>query len=163
MSPARIALGLLSAVALMAGCYRADPSLTAAGNGKPEVTATAPESADPGSTVTAEIVVTNPGPGDMKSVVVSFSRIGSPELPEPIVDTGSGGQSPGVVDVTPPPVVVSPDGVVYRFAGLPEGESMEISFELMLPEGSGDVGNAILVYDGDEPERAEGVRLSIAL
>jgi hypothetical protein len=99
----------------------------------------------------------------MESVVVAFSRIGDPELPEPIVDAGAGGQAEAVADVSPDPVAVSPDGVIYRFEGLPEGDSTQIVFELVLPKGSGEVGNAVLVSDGAVPQRAEGFRLSITL
>jgi hypothetical protein len=141
---------------MLSGCYQATPTT------KPEVDARFPSSADAGDTVTVILTVTNPGPR-MESIVVSFSRIGDPELPAPIVDAGNGGRSEGVADVQPAPVAVSPDGVIYRFAGLAEGASTEISFDLVMPEESGEVGNAVLISDGAAPERATGLRISIAL
>jgi hypothetical protein len=65
--------------------------------------------------------------------------------------------------VTPQPVAISEDAVIYRFGGLTEGASMEITFELVMPPVTGDVGNAVTVYDGAEPERARGARLKISL
>lgn len=155
----------LALVALLAGACvgEPDPNLTESGKGKPEVTALMPNEAEPGSTVTAAVRIANPGPGDMESVVVAFSRIGDSELPEPIVDVGTGGQTDGVKSVNPEPVAVSPDGVSYRFGPLPEGQALEIRFELVLPDVKGEVGNAILVYDGAEPERAKGTRVSTFL
>ena len=155
---ARLALCLLcAAVALAAtSCYEPPPVT------KPNVTASFPSTAEPGATVTVTLTVSNPGP-QMESVVVAFSRIGDPELPDPIVDAGTGGQAEAVAGVTPDPEAVSPDGVIYRFEGLAEGDSMEIAFELVLPKASGEVGNAILVSDGSVPQRAKGVRLSIQL
>ncbi|HYI44372.1 MAG TPA: hypothetical protein VE174_02770 [Actinomycetota bacterium] len=155
---ARLALCLLCAAVALAGtsCYE-PPPIT-----KPDVTASFPSTAEPGSTVTVTLTVSNPGP-EMESVVVAFSRIGDPELPDPIVDVGTGGRAEAVAGVTPDPVAVSPDGVIYRFEGLAEGDSMEIAFELVLPKASGDVGNAVLVSDGSVPQRAKGIRLSIAL
>jgi hypothetical protein len=157
---ARLALCLLCAAAVLAGasCYEPPPVT------KPEVTASFPSTAEPGSTVTVTLTVSNPGP-EMESVVVAFSRIGDPELPDPIVDTGTGGRAEAVASVAPDPVAVSPDGVIYRFEGLAEGESMDITFELILPssKASGEVGNAVLVSDGSVPQRAKGIRLSIAL
>ncbi|HWL64654.1 MAG TPA: hypothetical protein VNP73_01665 [Actinomycetota bacterium] len=158
-----VALALLALVA--AACVgEPDPNLTESGKGKPQVTALMPNEAEPGSTVTAAVRIANPGPGDMESVVVAFSRIGNAGLPAPIVDVGTGGRTDGVKSVRPEPVAVSQDAVVYRFGGLPEGEALEIRFELVLPENEeGEVGNAILVYDGAEPDRAKGTRLSTFL
>ena len=156
---------LVAAVALVStGCYQgADPDITDTGKGRPDVTATAPETAEPGATVEAVLTVSNPGPGDMTSIVVAFSRIGDPSLPTPIVEVGRGGSSEGIAGVTPEPDVISEDGVRFRFGGLAEGESLDITFELVMPKLTGDVGNAITVYDGNEPERARGVRLAISL
>ena len=155
---------LLVVLLVFGGCYRGpDPDLTETGKGRPDVTATAPPDAEPGDTVEAVIEVTNPGPGDMTSVVVAFSRIGDPRLPTPIVEVGRGGRSEGIAGVRPEPDVISPDGVIYRFGGLAEGESMEITFELVMPNLRGDVGNAVTVYDGSEPGRARGTRIAISL
>ena len=122
-----------------------------------------PDQASPGDTVEAVVTVSNPGPADMDEVVLAFSRIGDPSLPVPIVEVGTGGQSEGVAGVTPEPIAISPDGVIYRFDGLAEGESMDITFELVMPRAEGEVGNAVTVYDGAEPERARGTRLSTTL
>ena len=159
------ALSVLVVVAVvLGGCYRGpDPDLTQTGKGRPQVTATAPDSADRGDTADVVIKVSNPGPGDMESIVVAFSRIGDPDLPTPIVDVGSGGKSEGVAGVDPEPVVISQDGVIYRFAGLPEGDSTSITFELVMPGVTGEVGNAVTVYDGSEPERAAGTRISLSV
>ena len=155
---------LLAALLVTPGCYRgADADLTETGKGRPDVVATAPAESSPGETVEAVIEVSNPGPGDMASVVVAFSRIGDPELPTPIVEVGSGGSSEGVADVSPKPDVISPDGVIYRFGGLAEGESMQITFELVMPDVRGKVGNAVTVYDGSEPSRARGTRIEVSL
>ncbi len=153
-------------VALLAGlgaCYRPNPNVTETGKGKPQMTIEFPAESTSGSRETAAISVTNPGPGDMPSVVVAFSRIGDPSLPEPIVDSAIGGTNPAIVSIDPDPDVIAPDAVTYRFAGLPEGESMTISFTFQLPKGRGEVGNAVQVYDGAEPERATGGRLSTTL
>ena len=149
---------------LLTGCYRGpDPDVTDAGKGRPRVTATAPETAEPGATVDVVVTVSNPGPGDMPSIVVAFSRVGDPQLPAPIVDVGRGGTTEGIASVEPEADVISPDGVRYRFGALPEGEELAITFELRMPRIRGAVGNAITVYDGNEPERARGTRLLITL
>jgi hypothetical protein len=96
-------------------------------------------------------------------VVVAFSRLGDPKLPTPIVEVGRGGRSEGIAGVQPKPDVISPDGVIYRFGSLGEGESMQITFELVMPNVRGEVGNAVTVYDGDEPGRARGARISVSL
>ena len=165
MKQAAFAAALLCGSSILSGaCYGTpDSSLTSSGKGKPEVAASIPATAEQGATVVAEVNVSNPGPGDMESVVLAFSRIGDPDLPDPIVDAGQGGQSEAVASVSPEPVAVSQDGVIYRFAGLAEGDSMQIRFELVLPRSNGEVGNAVLVYDGADPERAKGTRLATTL
>lgn len=157
-----LAVLLLAALALGA-CYRPDPNVTESGKGRPQLTIDFPERVDPGATEVATLNVRNPGPGDMPSVVVAFSRVGDPQLPEPIVDVGSGGRNEAIVDVSPKPVAISQDAVIYRFEGLPESETMTIRFTLQLPEKRGEFGNAVQVYDGHEPERATGARLSVAV
>jgi hypothetical protein len=155
---------LVAVVVSSGACYRGpDPDLTQTGKGRPTVVADFPEQAEAGDTVDAVIKVTNPGPGDMVSIVVAFSRLGDPSLPTPIVEVGTGGSSEGVAGVDPEPKVISPDGVIYRFDGLPEGESTSITFELVMPAIRGEVGNAVTVYDGSEPERARGARILISL
>ena len=160
------AVAALAAIVLIStsGCYWGpDPNLTKTGKGKPTITVEFPATLEAGATETATFVVTNPGPGDMQSVLLAFSRVGDPSLPEPIIEAGSGGQTEAVTSVSPEPVAVHPDGVTYRFGALPEGESMTIRFELLLPNETGEVGNAVQVYDGHEPARAGGVRLATTL
>jgi hypothetical protein len=92
--------------------------------------------------------------------------LGDPKLPQPIVDVAPRGRSP-VLEIEPRPTAVSRDGVVYAFgpqqgeAGpvLPVGESLEITFRLSMPVTPGPAGNSVQAYDGDEVERARGVRL----
>ena len=146
--------------ALMFGaCLGPDPNVTEGGRGKPELTLSFPETAAPGSIQTAELTVTNPGPGDMGSLVVAFSRLGDPKLPVPVVDVTTRDGEGAVDDVEPQPAAVSPDGIVYTFGGLPEGDSTTITFRLRMPVDQGLAGNAILVYEGQDPDRARGVRL----
>jgi hypothetical protein len=161
----RAAASLATVLIATAGAcyYGPDPNLTKTGKGKPTITVDFPGVSEPGSMETATFVVTNPGPGDMESVFIAFGRVGDPSLPEPIVESGTGGQTKAVTSVSPEPVAVAPDGVRYRFGPLAEGDSMTIRFELVLPDGTGDVGNAVQVYDGAEPARAGGVRLSTTL
>ena len=151
---------LAAATLLLVSCYGPDPNLTDKGLGKPEVTLSFPEATTSGSTETASLTISNPGPGDMDSLVVAFSRLGDPKLPPPLVDVTSRNDENGVVEnVTPEPRGVSPDGIIYTFAGLDEGEQVVIEFELHIPVLTGPAGNAILVYEGSDPERAKGVRL----
>jgi hypothetical protein len=152
---AAVALGALMLVA----CYGPDPNLTDEGLSKPELALEFPEETTAGSTKTAELRILNPGPGDMDSLVVAFSRLGDPELPLPIVDVAPGKEEGAVRDVEPAPTAVSPDGVIYTFDGLDEGRELVIRFTLRIPVVTGPAGNAILVYEGSDPDRAKGVRL----
>lgn len=154
----RVSAGV-AVLLLLGGCFVPDPGLTDSGKGRPRLTLDFPENAAPGSVATAEIVVSNPGPEDMGSVVVAFSRLGDPELPPPLVEVASRDGSNAVRAVEPEPVAVSSDQIVYRFAGLDEGAEMTITFEIEVPTQPGSAGNAVLVYDGGDPERARGVRL----
>ncbi len=105
----------------------------------------------------------DPGPGDMSSVVVAFSRTGpSPgatALPPPIVDVGFGQTNPAIAAIRPTPAAISPDAVVYRFGPLKTGHSMTIRFTVKVPRTPGVLANAVVVYDGQHPDRARGVRL----
>lgn len=150
-----VAAGLL----LLVACVGETQSLTDEGRGFPDPEVTFPATATAGSVQTAELTVTNPGPGDMGSLVVAFSRLGDPELPVPIVDVSGRDEDGAVRDVSPKPNAVSPDGVIYTFEGIDVGESVTIEFELTIPSADGPAGNAILVYDGGEPDRARGVRI----
>ena len=151
-------LTLVAALSFTA-CYGDTQSLTDDGKGFPELTIDFPVSTTPGATESATLVIENPGPGDMKSLVVAFSRLGDPELPPPIVDVIARGQKGAVEDVSPEPTAVSPDGIVYTFDGIDEGGSMTLTFTLVMPQETGPAGNAILVYPGEDPDRSRGVRL----
>ena len=150
---------LASVFMVLGACYGPDPSLTDDGKSKPELSIEFPAATTPGSVETAELTITNPGPGEMDSIVVAFSRLGDPELPAPVVDVAPPNGDGAVKDVSPEPNGVSPEGIIFTFEGLDEGASMTISFDLVIPAETGLAGNAILVYDGRDPERARGVRL----
>lgn len=154
-----IALSAALAALVLSGCTGPDPNLTERGTGKPQVTAEFPDRAEVGDVVTAAIRVTNPGPEDMTSVVVSFARVGDPSLPYPIVEPLPGRARSGIRAIRPEPTGESPPDATYTFPTLPEGESVTIEFDLVIPDQTGTVGNSVQVYDGAEPERARGVRI----
>jgi len=145
----------------MAACFSGNADVTESGKGFPRLTIEAPSSASAGEVVTVELSVTNPGPEDMKEVVVVFARLGDPELPYPIVEGPPGTRAKGVVGVEPAPTTRSEDGITYRFPGLPEGETTTIRFDLLIPKEDGPVGNSIQVYDSADAERARGVGLKL--
>ncbi|MEA2485890.1 MAG: hypothetical protein QOD46_1001 [Actinomycetota bacterium] len=155
-------LAVLSAAVLLAACTGTSGQ-TASGLGLPQVSVRFPANSAPGATHVAKLQVTNPGPGDMSSVVVAFSRTGpSPgatALPPPIVDVGFNSSNAAISAIHPRPVAVSSDGVVYRFGGLAVGKSITISFTLKVPRTPGVLANAMVVYDGGHTDRARGVRL----
>jgi len=154
---------LLAVLAVAASCYGSDANLTESGKGLPELSVEFPERSAPGTTQRALLTVTNPGPGRMSSVVVSFARVGprrgGSELPVPIVDGAAKGVNPAVVDITPKPNEISTAAVEFFFDGLAEGETAEIVFELEVPTTRGEAANSVTVYDGSEPKRARGARL----
>lgn len=141
----------------LAACY---PNLPASDEerGRPALSLDFPSSTAPGSVETADLTVTNPGPEPMSSIVVAFSRLGDPSLPAPIVDVAPPKGEGAVKNVTPEPTGSS-EGIIFTFDGLKDGESTTISFDLVMPVEDGPAGNAILVYDGQDTERARGVRL----
>jgi hypothetical protein len=155
-------LAVLSAVLLLGACSGTSGE-TASGLGLPQVSVEFPANSAPGSTHVAKLHVTDPGPGDMSSVVVAFSRTGpSPgatALPPPIVEVGFNGSNAAISAIRPRPVAVSADGVVYRFGSLGVGKSTTISFTLKVPRTPGVLANAMVVYDGGHTDRARGVRL----
>ena len=163
-SAARLATGcVLVAVSLLAtpACFSSSAELSESGKGLPEVTVEFPAETRPGSSHPAALEVTNPGPGDISSVVVTFARVGAPAaegLPNPIVDPGRGPDSGTVAAVDPPPSASSRD-VMYRFGPLAEGDSATITFELEVPRTPGPAANSVTVYDAADPGRARGVRL----
>lgn len=144
---------------LFVACFGDSQSVTEQGKGFPELTLDFPASTTAGSTETAALTIMNPGPEDMDSLVVAFSRLGDPELPQPIVDVVGRNDEGSVRDVDPRPNAVSPDGIIYTFDGIAEGESTTVTFTLVVPNQTGPAGNAILVYEGQDPNRARGVRL----
>ena len=148
-----------SALIVLGACYGPEPGLTEGGESKPELSIEFPSTSAPGAVETAELTITNPGPGSMDSIVVAFSRLGDPDLPAPVVDVAPANGTGAVKDITPKPNATSPEGIIFTFDGLGVGESTTISFDLVIPTDTGPAGNAILVYDGQDPERARGVRL----
>jgi hypothetical protein len=158
----RVLISLLVAI-IGGGCYGPDPDTSAAGRGLPELAVEFPDSSDAGSTQTAVLTITNPGPEDMSQIVVAFLRVGpggdSPELPTPIVDGAARHKNPAVVSIDPEPNAVSLPAVEFTFDGLPAGESRDISFRLKIPELTGPAANSVTVYEGTDPQRAGGIRL----
>jgi hypothetical protein len=160
------ALVLVVGATASASCAGSGAELSESGNGLPKVTVEFPPSAEPGSVQQAKLEVVNPGPGDIGTLIVAFTRAGDPDLPTPIVDV-KGRRAPGSVrSIDPAPAGISSDGVVYRFSSssagepfLPEGESADITFSLIVPNAPGPAANAVQVYDGSEIDRAAGVRL----
>jgi hypothetical protein len=138
-------------------CSSNDSNLSPEGHGFPIVTVAFPPSVDPGSVHTAVVTVTNPGPGDMPSVVVAFSRVG---LDNPIVDGGAHSKNPNVLAVSPKPAAVDPSAVVYTFGPLRVKDSQTFDFKLRVPAQPGEAGNAVTAYDGSEVERVRGAHLS---
>jgi hypothetical protein len=156
-----------AAALLLSACLGPDPNLTESGEGKPEITVEFPAEVPAGSTQEAIFTVTNPGPGAIDVLAIAFARLGDPKLPQPIVDVAPRGRS-AVLEIDPKPRAVSSDGVVYAFgtsegeAGEPilgEGESLEITFRLSMPATPGPAGNSVQAYDGEDVDRARGVRL----
>jgi hypothetical protein len=145
---------------LAVSCTGPDPDLTDDGEGLPVPSIEFPEVVEPGSVNDAVLTIENPGPGDFDSLVVAFSLLGDPSLPAPLVDVAAPGRDGPVVSVDPEPNAVGENGVIYTFDGLAEGDSLTITFELRAPAQEGAVGNAVQVYEGSDPNRARGVRLS---
>jgi hypothetical protein len=174
------------AAALVAGaCTGEDPNLTEAGKGRPILSVAFPERTQPNSVHDAVLTVENPGPGDMRTVVVAFAPIGpsagQTEFPVAIVGFGPQGTD-AVTGVRPEPTGVSEHGVVYTFGprcpdggGYPddcggaaesdvlprlaEGETLTLTFSLRVPNQAGPAANSVQVYDGAEIDRARGVRM----
>lgn len=156
-------IGLALAVVLGLALFIGNRGVPEGEEGRPQIAVVFPETSAPGSLQTATFTITNPGPERMESVFLAFARVGPAQggepLPFPIVDPGAKGENPSIVSITPEPDASSNDAVVFRFAGLDEGESMTIEFELLVPETSGPAANSVSVYPGEYPDRAKGVRL----
>ena len=147
---------------VLTACYRDVSNLSATGEGLPQVAVHFPETSAPGSVHTAALEVANPGPGDIDRLAVSFALVGAPAaegLPSTLVGAAGGGRRDTVLGVSPRPMSVSPDGAVYRFGGLAEGESVTIEFELRVPRIPGVAANSVIVSDDSDPSRARGARL----
>jgi hypothetical protein len=158
----RLATGVVALLLVGAACA-GDANLTDTGKGKPFVAAEFPATVEAGSTEQLKISVENPGPGDIRTIVVAFSLVGplagQSELPAPLIAIGVDGESPSVAGVEPLPAGISQDGVLYTFEGLDEGESGTFIFDVKVPEQPGTAANSVQVYDGQELERASGVRV----
>lgn len=122
-----------------------------------------PETSEAGSVQDAVVEVENPGPGDIRFLAVTFATIaprqGGEEFPIPLVGPGAPEDHPAVAAVSPEPRAVSSDGLVYNFGPLPEGEEITITFSLRIPAEIGPAANSLQVGDGQDLERARGVRL----
>lgn len=161
----RLALAGLLAVGMVA-CYGPDPNLTESGKGRPYVEVSFPPTAGPGSVQEAEVTVTNPGPGDIVRLLVSFTFVGvqgEGDPPVPLV-APAGGRNRAVVSVRPAPAAVAEDGTVYSFgepgdAFLPAEETRTIVFRLEVPARDGVAANSVTAYDGEDPTRARGALL----
>lgn len=141
------------------GCF-ADTNVTDSGKGLPEVTVEFPATAKAGETVTATFRIANPGPGDIAGLSVSWARVGNDF---PIVDLGARRENDAVAGIDPNPLAVDASGVVYRFGGLKEGESVTISFDLVIPSQQGVVANSVVVSAVEDGERLQGLRLETTI
>ena len=148
---------------LLGGCFGPDPNVTEEGEGLPVLTLDFPSEVETDSVATAVLTIENPGPEDMESLVVAFSRLGDPELPLPLVEVSAPDEDGPVRSIDPEPRAVGQGGVVFTFEGIAEGEETTITFELAIPSEEGKVGNSIQVYDGADPDRARGVRLEASV
>jgi hypothetical protein len=150
-------------LALLTACFGADGTVTPSGKGYPQPSIRFPQTVSPGSLHRAVLTIANPGPSDLDSLLVVFSRLGrvpdEPVVPTSIVDAGFKGHNPSVVSVRPHPVSVSQDGLVYRFKGLKEGSTAVVRFTLRMPSKSGVAANAVIVSDGRDLDRSRGLPL----
>ncbi|HVF54329.1 MAG TPA: hypothetical protein VNC78_12110 [Actinomycetota bacterium] len=148
---------------LMTACYGDEQNLTETGRGIPLVGVDFPSSTTAGATETLTVAISNPGPGDMRSVVVAFALVGptggAAEVPTPLIGIGRGKTNPAIAAVRPEPDAISPDAVLFVFGSLPEGGNLAVEFDVVVPSAIGVAANSVTVYDGDEPERAGGIRL----
>ena len=150
----RIGIGL--AIVLVAAVLISTRDVPSGIEGRPVISVEFPAVSEPGSVQTATFTITNPGPGRMESVFVAFARVG---IDLPIVEAGAQHENPYIVAIEPEPDAVSIDGVVFRFAGLDESETMTVSFDLKIPMERGIAANSVTAYPGEDPQRAKGVRL----
>jgi hypothetical protein len=157
-----IALGVVGLAIACVSCFTSEANLTESGKGKPDISVTFPHDSPPASVQTATVRVGNPGPGRMQSLIVAFSRVGKAGeklLPDPLVDVGTNARTAGVVRVDPKPRGVSPDGIVYRFAGVDVGSTRTVHFSIRVPTQPGIAANSVQAYAGEEPDRIRGALL----
>lgn len=152
-------LRLCLAAFILPACFGGSADVTDSGEGKPVVTVEFPDKVERGTRATATFSIENPGPGDMDSVLLNFARLGTAQLPDPLLGMAVRGDDPAVISVSPEPVTVSDDGGVYQFWGLEEGESMSVEFTLRVPSEPGHYANSVIAAEGSDLERAAGVRL----
>lgn len=152
----RLLLAAVLVVSLSA-CFGPDPNVTDSGKGRPVLSVDFPPTATAGSVEEATLTIENPGPGGINVLQVSFALLGDPQLPDPLIGIGGEDGNPSIVSVEPEPISVSPDGAVYRFDGVAEGETKTITFEIRVPEEPGEVANSIIVGDDADIERSRGV------
>ncbi|HEX2294508.1 MAG TPA: hypothetical protein VHN37_04285 [Actinomycetota bacterium] len=157
------AIHAVAALLLLAACFGPDPNLTDDGKGLPVLTVEFPEKSPAGSVQTATLTVDNPGPGDIGSVVVTFVTAGiaavSGPIPAELVPITTTPDNPAIAGITPEPTDVSDDGIVYVFEGVEEGGSLEIAFDIRIPDEPGPAANSITVYAGEDTDRIRGVRV----
>ncbi|MDQ4024395.1 MAG: hypothetical protein M3217_02730 [Actinomycetota bacterium] len=160
----RTRAGAALALLVAAACFGPDPNLTDDGKGKPVITAEFPAEVEAGSVNTATLTVENPGPGDIGTVTVAFAGVGAPAasgpLPVDLVPITTSPENPVFRSIEPEPRNVSDDGVVYYFGPLPEGETVEIAFEIVAPDEPGPAASSVSVYDGNDTDRIRGLRLA---
>jgi hypothetical protein len=123
------------------------------------VTVDFPATVESGSRATATFQIENPGPGDMDGLALAFALLGRSDLPETLVAFGVQRNQRSVIQVRPEPRAVSPDGAVYTFDGLEEGESVTIEFDLRIPTRPGTYANSVTASEASDLERSRGVRL----
>lgn len=146
-----------AAVALLTtGACFANSHVTESGLGLPVVVVDFPAEADGGTVETASFSISNPGPGAMAGITITFARVGNDF---PIVDTGGNGENPAISRVSPEPLSVDAAAVVYRFDGIPEDGEITIDFDLLIPDRTGVVANSVTVSASEDPQRVEGLRL----
>lgn len=177
----RSKIGWMSLLLVASACTGDESHVTQGGKGKPVVVVELPEETARSSEQTARVIVSNPGPQDMRTIVVAFATVGpvqgETEIPTSIVSFGS--VDPTILSVDPEPTATSRDRVVYTFGPvcpdggdhpadcpeaesrprLPEGGSITIAFRMVMPVVPGPAANSVQVYDGTDVDRAAGGRL----
>jgi hypothetical protein len=141
--------------AALTSCY-GGPSATTS-PGRPLLSASFPEEVDAGAVATAVLRVSNPGPGAIAKLHVSFTLAGDPELPTPLIAIGGGRGSPSVV-ATRPTGEPQPGGI-YTFGGLGVGDEVTLEFDVRAPEDTGRAASSVQVYAGEDPDRIAGALL----